>query len=223
MDPIRVGMRCDSDDKIETLSNDENAVFDVETQKIENLVTALEHKKSFKRNMIFLVLREFLYLDEVYKSTHKRKALDCFWIDWMQSNATKKSFTYYIFKIRSKNIEELFDKGFMEWLEYTLLIFKGTRSNMVLMIDSESVSKDANPMPCQIARHFMDRRLSIAINSDVLINKKMRLPEDAGLYTIMVFSNNEIDPDCIKDRLQNENLIFCFDLDLNDQESSDKK
>ena len=150
------------------------------------------------KHEMFMDFGAYAYLDDIYFSRKAKRLFEKFIVDWMENRHTGKIYTHYIFRLRCKDLDHLEETGFMEWLYYTLIIFKDTRSNLVLLIDQDRVSESEQPIECRIVREFADPRLNLCLDSSLLgvDRKKALIPEDIGCYTTLVsVADPEDDPD----------------------------
>lgn len=171
-----------------------------------------------RKHEMFMDFGCYPYLDDIYFDRKMKRLFDKFVIDWMENRHTGKIYTHYVFRLRRNSLDELENTGFLEWLYYTLIIFKDTRSNVTLMIDPDRVHEADQPIECKIVRDFADPRLNLCLSSSLLSldQKKILIPEDVGCYTTLIsVADPEDDPDRMSKRFGLKNAISCdlFDIE----------
>lgn len=192
------------------LSANDSLFVSMQSRDISRWMPIMLNPRLRSKKEMFIHFPYFRYLDDIYFDFKKRKMFDKFLVDWMENRYTGLIYTNYIFELRRKNIGLLEESGFMEWLYYTLLIFKNTRSNYCLLIDKQCVFVTNQPIECKIARDFADPRLNLCLDSSLLaIDQKNIIPEDIGYYTLLVRADDEDDAEKMFRKFNVANVTYC--------------
>lgn len=192
------------------LSMNDSLFVSMQVKDISRWMPIMLNPRLRSKKEMFIHFPTFRYLDDIYFDFKKRKMFDKFLVDWMENRYTGQIYTNYIFELRRKDLDLLENSGFLEWLYYTLLIFKNTRSNYCLIVNKECVSAHEQPIECKIARDFSDPRLNLCLDFDLLkCDAKVVIPEDIGCYTLLLRTNDEDEAHAIIKKFNAANAIYC--------------
>ena len=176
-----------TDKSVNGISGDDVILVKMQSNKIETWIPVLREQRFRRRRELFLEFEAYPYIDDIYMNSHLKKRFDKFFVDYMENSQIGKIFVNFVFRIRSRSFDELENCGFIEWLYYSLLIFKGTHCNISLVVDYDCLSNKEQPIECRIARDMADPRLNICLHDNILCaDKKKVIPEDIGYYTTLI-------------------------------------
>lgn len=162
-----------------------HAIF--EDQNIDSWIDSMRSKEFLNTQQMFVEFKSYPYLDDLLIDPILIDHFEKFMVNWMELKQTSHIYTHFVFKIRSNDYAYLKDIGLIEWLEFIMLIAKGTRINITLLIDGQQFSKNTPPISCKITRDISDPRLNIGICGS--LEPISLIPEDLGIYTILILGN----------------------------------
>lgn len=151
----------------------------------------LLQKHMLQRENIFVKFEQHLYLDELFLNDNLRTDFEEMMFSILEYEKPSHRFLYFIFKIKSSDIDELIHNGFYEWIEFWMLFFRLTKLNLLFETDSGSFISNKCPLIYEFVKKIDNPRLSISINNLSKVSKENVFPEDINAYVIL-FNNNSI-------------------------------
>lgn len=151
----------------------------------------LMQKHMTQRDDVFVKFEQYLYLDELFLNDNKRTEFEEMLFSILEDPRPTQRFLYFVFKIKSSNMNELIHNGFYEWIEYWMLFFRLTKLNLLFEVDSNSFASNKCPLVYEFVKRIDNPRLSISMNNSQAISKENVFPEDINAYVIL-FDQNDV-------------------------------
>ena len=162
--------------------SENNIICNIKEMSFSEVESFLKSKCMKSKNVMFLKFQEYQFLDELFLLDKQRSEFENFVFNLIESRESR--FVYFLFKIKSTDMEKLIHNGFYEWIDYWMLFIKFTHINFVFEIDDNGF-EELLPLSYRIVKKIENPRLTLFLN---LKNDLQNIPEDINVFTLMISS-----------------------------------
>ena len=96
--------------------SENNIICNIKEMSFSEVESFLKSKCMKSKNVMFLKFQEYQFLDELFLLDKQRSEFENFVFNLIESRESR--FVYFLFKIKSTDMEKLIHNGFYEWIDY---------------------------------------------------------------------------------------------------------